>query len=103
MLFPMMLDTGADGSSVSLDVISALGLIQVGKGATYTSGGKQALMRTFTIDLTIAAGEQTWSATGLLVIEFHYVKPSIRGLIGRDILGRGDFSMYRDHTFRLEF
>ncbi|HEY6598294.1 MAG TPA: aspartyl protease family protein [Pseudomonadales bacterium] len=100
--FPFLLDTGADGSSISSDVISALSLLPIGRVATITTASKQGSVRTFLVDVAIKCDDMTWRKSGLLVAEFLYNKPSIRGLIGRDILCLGDFTMRADHTFDLK-
>jgi len=101
-LFPLLLDTGADGSSISREVIDALSLLPIGRRDTFASGGKQKAMRTFLVDMSIMFDDMEFPFNEIEVAEFSYMKPSIRGLIGRDILCRGDFSMNRDHTFALE-
>ena len=102
-LFPLLLDTGADGSLISEDVIKALDLTPVGKMDTHASGGKQLGMYTFIVDLSFGEPESPITFNDLLVSEFRYIKPSTRGLIGRDILCKSDFTMSREHTFTLDF
>jgi hypothetical protein len=99
--FPLLLDTGADGTSISSDVIFALSLPQLGRLAAITSTGNQAL-RTYLVDVAIQCGDMTWEKSGLIVAEFLYRKPSIRGIVGRDILCLGDFTMRADQTFTLK-
>lgn len=98
--FPLLLDTGADGSSVSLDVIRALALRPIGRRATIASGGRQASVYTYLVDISILFDDEAWVRSDLEVAEFHFAKPSVRGLLGRDILCLGDFQMNADHTFR---
>jgi predicted aspartyl protease len=99
--FPLLLDTGADGTSISSDVISALSLRPLGRLATITSTGGQGSVRTYLVDLAIPGDDTVWVRSGLVVAEFLYRKPSIRGIIGRDILCLGDFTMRAIHTFTL--
>ena len=101
-LFPMLLHTGADGSSISSEVIGALNLLPIGRRDTFASGGKQIAMRTFLVDLIVDVEGEDLLFGEIEVAEFNYMKPSIRGLIGRHILCRGNFSMNRDHTFIFE-
>jgi predicted aspartyl protease len=100
--FPLLLDTGADGTSISADVISALSLPPLGRRTTITTTGHGSV-RTFLIDIAIRCDDTTWRRADLIVGEFLYRKPSIRGIIGRDILCLGDFTMRADQTFTLKF
>jgi hypothetical protein len=97
------LDTGADGTSISSDVISALSLLPLGRRTMVTSVGNPGSVRTYLIDIAIQCDDTTWVKSGLVVAEFLYRRPSIRGIIGRDVLCLGDFTMRATHTFSLEF
>lgn len=101
-VFPLLLDTGADGCSISSDIISQLSLTPIGRRNTITSGGNQASLRTFIVDISIQFDDKIWVECDLMVAEFLYPKPSIRGIIGRDILCRGQFTLKADHTFTFE-
>lgn len=101
-MFPLLLDTGADGSSISSDVIEALKLTRLGMRNTFASGGKQTGMPTYLVDLVLPFGDKPLSMKDIVVAEFRYLKPSMRGLIGRDIMCQGNFLMTREHTFTLE-
>lgn len=93
---------GRTVTSISADVISALSLLPVGRRATITTTGHGSV-RTFLVDIAIRCDDTIWRRADLLVGEFLYRKPSIRGITGRDILCLGDFTMRADQltlTFR---
>jgi len=74
----------------------------MGKRDTFASGGKQAATLTYMVDMAIPFEGVELLIPDIVVSEFHYIKPSIRGLIGRDIICLGDFCMMRDRNFRFE-
>lgn len=99
---PLLMDSGADASSISRDVISALSLPPIGKRQTFASGGNQGETHTFLVDIIVPFDEAPFRFVDVVVSEFRYQKPSIRGLLGRDILCKGNFLMGADHWLKFE-
>lgn len=95
--------TGADGTSVAPDVAHDLSLFSRGRRTISTSIGGRRWINTYPIDLGIAFddGNTHWERQ-ILVGEFLFSKPSIRGVIGRDILCKGLFTMRPDQWFTFE-
>ena len=98
-MIPMLVDTGASNTCISSDQARSAGLVVSGK-ATVASATHSVPVNTYLADIVIpfgnpAAGSaiQTVVAESVQVMEFNANNPAYHGLLGRDILSRGFFSM----------
>lgn len=94
---PLLFDTGADRTCISPQVAQQLGLKLSGKVNVTVPTGKSSA-NTYLADVGVPFGDPTTGAEvmileNLLVMEFSGGSPHYQGLVGRDILARGLFSM----------
>lgn len=102
--FPLLLDTGADGTSISWEVINLLGLRHHGYRPTVTSTGQPDRLKTFLVDFSFELDDGTfWRYPGNLeVAEFRCTNTRIRGIIGRDVICLGNFTLRSDQSYTIE-
>ena len=96
--FPMLLDTGADITCISPQIMQQIGLRSIGKRSASTPSGPTSL-NTYLADIAIPFGDvtkgavTTYAIDNVTVMEFLGASPHYQGLIGMDVLGRGLFSV----------
>jgi len=82
-------DTGATNSSITSNVVAALGLIPTGIAEVYTANGI-AFQKTYTVDIGLPNGV---IVEGLVVTEVNALSGDCEALIGMDVITLGDLSV----------
>ena len=95
--FPLLIDTGADVSCISPQLTAQLGLRSIGKRSVSVPTGT-ATANTHLVDIAIPFGDPTKGADTMVldnitVMEYLGNHPQYQGLLGRDIINRGLFSI----------
>ena len=96
--FPLLVDTGASTTCISPQVVNQVGLRTMGKKPAGVASGPVEL-NTYLVDIVVLFGNpQKGSSTmylieGLLVMEFGGDTINYHGLLGRDVICKGFFSM----------
>ena len=95
--YPLLVDTGADTSCISPDIISELGLSPSGKVQVITPTGQASANQylvDFGVSFSVASGPATvFAVENITVIEFNGTQTNYHGLIGRDMICRGQLTV----------
>jgi hypothetical protein len=98
-IFPALIDTGATLTCVSPQVVQAVGLHPSGK-RDMVSATQSAPMNVYLVDLVLPFGTAGLHMPDVQVMEFAGSPNNpFQMLLGRDILGRGTFTLSFDGHF----
>jgi len=101
LLFPALIDTGADGTCLSQSVIKDLGIDPVSKIEVQAAGGPHSA-NLYRVDLILVYGNQQLILPDRHVAEFDAGKDApYQALLGMDILSSGVLTMSFDGHFTL--
>ena len=87
-----LMDTGADSTCISPQIVGSLGLQPNGKVAVSGSTGSSP-MNQYMVDLLLQFGQNSIFYENRMVVEYASSSPHHNMLIGRDIICSGVFSM----------
>ena len=96
--YEFLLDTGADTTCISKEVIDSLGLSPQGKIQMITPNGLSEA-NTYLVDISISFGDMAFNLEGQQAIEYNGNTSNYKGLIGRDIICRGVLNISFDGRF----
>lgn len=90
-------DTGATGTSISMDVVNKLHMIPIGKQKIHTPSGEKTVNQ-YMINVTLSNNVKI---ANLVVFDSEIGNQGIDMLIGMDIISYGDFSVsnYQGQTY----
>lgn len=99
---PLLVDTGADITCISSSIAAQIGLRSIGLRPVNVPSG-QAALHTYLADVIMFFGPiaqagpvvnvPTLIVDNIYIMEFRGNNPHYQGLLGRDIISRGFFSM----------
>ena len=95
--YPLLVDTGADVSCISPTIIDALGIAPTGKTTVITPNGPGPANQ-YLVDFGVSFGSgsgpmMVYAVESVSVIEFNGTQNNYQGLIGRDIICRGQLTV----------
>ena len=96
--YEFLLDTGADTTCISKEIIDSLGLSPQGKIQMITPNGLSEA-NTYLVDISISFGDMVFNLEGQQAIEYNGNTSNYKGLIGRDIICRGVLNISFDGRF----
>ena len=93
----LLIDTGADITCLATQVAAGLGLRSIGKRNVGHAAGSDEV-NPYLADIGIPFGDptkgvQTFVIENMTVMEFGGAHPNYQGLLGRELICRGQFSM----------
>ena len=91
-MYPFLIDTGADGTCISEEIATSLGLTPLGKKPISGFSGV-ASHNTYYVDICLMFGNEGLVMESLEVTEFPSKSSNYKGLLGRDLLCQGSFSL----------
>ena len=99
----LLIDTGADITCVTADVAAKTNLRPMGKKPVGVASGS-AIMNTYLADILIPFGDPTKGGLShivdnLMIMEYAGNAMHYQGLLGRDLICRGSFSISWDNRF----
>lgn len=96
--YEFLIDTGADTTCISKEIVDSLGLSPLGKVPMITPNGLSDA-NTYLVDITISFGSINFTCEGQRVIEYNGSTKNYNGLIGRDIICQGVFNISFDKRY----